>query len=135
MTKPITVRDCMSHPVITLELDMDVLDASRTLIDKSISGAPVVDQQGELVGMLTEKDCFKTVLSAGYHGELGGKVSEYMSTDVETVSPDMNVLDLSELFLRSKYRRFPVMSGNKLTGLIGRRDLLKALFTLSWPSP
>jgi CBS domain-containing protein len=135
MSKPVTIKDFMIHRVITLSPDMDVLDAGKIFIDNGISGAPVIDKQGRLVGIITEKDFFKTILTAGYHGELGGKVSDYMSTNVETVSPDMNVLDLSELFLRSKYRRFPVVTDNKLVGVVGRRDLLKALFTLSWPPP
>ncbi len=124
----------MSSPVITLAPGMNVLDAAKIFIENNISGAPVVDRRGKLAGILTEKDCFKTTLSSGYHDEPGGKVSDYMSTSVETVAPDMNLLDLAESFLHSKYHRYPVVLNNDLVGFISRRDVLKALFNLSWPA-
>ena len=123
----------MSTPAITLTSEMSVLDAARMLIDNDISGAPVVDQYRKLSGILTEKDCLKTTLSSGYHGEPGGKVSDYMSANVETVPPDMSLLDLAESFLNSRYHRFPVVLDDELVGFISRRALLKAMFNLSWP--
>jgi CBS domain-containing protein len=132
--RPTTVRHCMSTPVITLASEMSVLDAARILIENDISGAPVVNRHGKLTGILTEKDCLKTTLSSGYHGEPGGKVSDYMSTSVEIVAPEMNLLDLADSFLQSRFHRFPVVSNDELVGFISRRDLLKAMFSLSWPS-
>ena len=121
----------MTTSIVTLAPDMDILKASQSLVNHGISGAPVVDDLGNLVGMLTERDCFKITLNAGYFEELGGKVSEFMSRDVETVTPEMSVLDLAELFLRTKYRRYPVIQDNRLIGLISRRDTLKAMLDLS----
>lgn len=113
---------------------MDVLDASQFLVDHHISGAPVLDEQGRMVGILTERDCFKTTLSAGYYEELGGRVSEYMSRDIQSVEPDMSILDLAALFLKAPFRRYPVVSEDRLIGLIGRRDVLRALLTLAHSS-
>jgi len=124
----------MTTSIVTVTPDMDILEASRSLVNHGISGAPVVDELGNLVGILTERDCFKITLNAGYFEELGGKVSEFMSRDVETVTPEMSVLDLAELFLRTRYRRYPVVVDNRLVGLISRRDVLKALLDLSWDS-
>ncbi|NIN34812.1 MAG: CBS domain-containing protein [Gammaproteobacteria bacterium] len=121
----------MTTSIVTLAPDMDILKASQLLVNHGISGAPVVDDLGNLVGMLTERDCFKITLNAGYFEELGGKVSEFMSRDVETVAPEMSVLDLAELFLRTKYRRYPVILDNRLIGLISRRDTLKAMLDLT----
>lgn len=132
MNKPITVKDVMTTPVVTLNTDMDLTEASHSLVVNEISGAPVMDEHGELVGILTERDCFKATLNAGYHGELAGKVSEYMTCDVVTVTPDMSVLDLAGLFVKNNFRRYPVTSDNQLIGLISRRDVLDALLTLSW---
>jgi len=81
--------------------------------------------------MLSEQDCMKVALHAGYHGELGGRVSEYMSTDVKTIDADTSILELAELFLKSPYRRFPVMKDNRLVGQISRRDVLRAMGQLS----
>ena len=107
------------------------MDASQFLVDHHISGAPVVDQQGNMVGILTERDCFKTTLSAGYYDELGGCVSEYMTRDVQTVDPEMSILDIAGLFLRAPFKRYPVVSNGMLVGLISRRDVLRALLSLS----
>ena len=85
-----------------------------------------------LVRILTEKDFLKTTLSSGYHGEPGGRVSDYMTADVETVPPDMNLFELIDLFLNSNYHRFPVVLNSELVGFISRRDVLKAMFNLSW---
>ena len=132
MKKPISVKDAMTTSIITFRADMDLIEASHSLVVHEVSGAPVVDAEGLLVGILTERDCFKTTINAGYHGELAGKVSDYMTHDVETVSPDMNLLDLAVLFLKNKFRRYPVVSENRPIGIISRRDVLRALLALSW---
>jgi len=97
------------------------------MIEHRISGAPVVDEHGNLIGLLSEQDCLKVALSAGYHGEYGGRVSEYMTRDVRTVDADTSILEVAKLFLEEKLRRYPVMEGNRLVGQVSRRDVLKAL--------
>jgi CBS domain-containing protein len=103
----------------------------HTLVQHRIAGAPVVDDAGNLVGMLSELDCLKVALQAGYHGSYGGPVSEYMSKDVETVNAEMSIVDLASKFLDSNYRRFPVTDRNRLIGQISRRDVLRALEVLA----
>ena len=129
--KSALVRDYMAGKLVTFKPDTDVLDAIHELIHHRIAGAPVVDDQGELVGMLSELDCMKIALNAGYYGDRGGPVSEFMTPDVETVDADMNIIDLAQRFLHSKFRRFPVMHENRLVGQISRRDVLRALEALS----
>ena len=121
----------MTTSIVKFTTDMDLIEASHSLVVHEISGAPVVDEHGNLVGILTERDCFKTTLNAGYHEELAGKVSEYMTCDVVTVAPDMSVLDLAIIFLKNNFRRYPVISENQLVGLISRRDVLNALLKLT----
>lgn len=120
----------MSTKLITLTPDMDILDASHLFLKHDISGAPVVDDNGKLMGILTVRDCFKTTLNACYYSESCGKVSEYMTTDVETVTPDTSIPDIAELFLNSRYRRFPVMEEGRMVGLISRKDVLRGLHSL-----
>ena len=125
------VRDYMtSHPV-TFKPEMDVLDAVHELVKHRIAGAPVVNDHGEVIGMLSEFDCMKVALDSGYYGDAGGPVSEYMSSTVESVDADMSIVDLAEKFLNTKFRRFPVMTENRLIGQISRRDVLRALATIS----
>lgn len=126
-TKPALVRDYMTGKLVTFSPQTEVLDAIHELVEREIAGAPVVDDHGNLVGMLSELDCLDVVLRAGYHGEPGGPVSEFMTREVETVSADMSIVDLASLFVDSGFRRYPVVKDNRLVGQISRRDVLRAL--------
>ncbi len=131
MSVPSAVKDFMSRPVVSVSPDMDILEAVNVLLEKRISGVPVVDKLGNLVGMLSEKDCMAVVLDAGYHGLGGGTVSEYMHPEVETVDAEASIFDIASRFLRQEYRRYPVVKDNRLVGQISRRDVLRALTVLS----
>ncbi len=99
-------------------------------MEHQLSGAPVVDDRGNLVGVLSIKDCLKVAFSASYHQERGGSVSEFMSAEVETIESDTNIVEAAELFLNARYRRFPVVADGRLVGQISRYDVLKALMDL-----
>lgn len=125
--KSCIVKDYMAKSLVTLKPDTDVLDAIHELVKHRIAGAPVVDDSGNLLGMLSELDCMKIALNAGYHGNWGGPVSDFMSDGVKTVDAEMSIIDLAQLFINSRFRRFPVMQGTRLVGQISRRDVLRAL--------
>lgn len=127
MANPFTVQSWMSTKVVPLAPDMDVIEAIRILVEKRLSGAPVVDKRGNLLGMLSERDCMKVGLSAGYHGEWAGRVEEYMHPDVVTVDAETSILDVARMFIEGRFRRYPVIKGDRLVGVISRRDVLKAL--------
>jgi len=115
--------------LVTFTPDMDVLDAIHLLIEKGISGAPVVDRLGNIVGILSERDCIQVALNAGYYAERGGKVSEFMSRDVKTVDINTSLVDVAKMFVSVPFKRYPVMQENELVGQISRSDILKALQT------
>jgi CBS domain-containing protein len=125
--KSCLVKDYMTRTLTTFKPETDVLDAVHVLVTNRIAGAPVVDNEGNLVGMLSELDCLKVALNASYHGQWGGPVSEFMSDNVQTIDANMNIIDLAQTFLDSRFRRYPVMDGNRLVGQISRRDVLRAL--------
>lgn len=127
MLKSMLVADYMSRRVITLSPDQSVHDAIRVLLEHKISGAPVVDDTGQLKGMFSESDCLKGALEASYHGTEIGAVSEYMTLDLQTVSGQTSILDAAEIFLADHRRRLPVVDDGKLVGQISRRDLLRAM--------
>lgn len=129
--KSCVVKDYMARTLVTFKPDTEVLDAIHELVKHRIAGAPVVDDAGNLLGMLSELDCMKVALDAGYHGNWGGPVSGFMSDGVKTVDADMSIIDLAQLFINSRYRRFPVMQGTRLVGQISRRDVLRALEVLT----
>ena len=129
--KSAKVRDYMSGKLIAFTPDTDIMDAVKILVENRITGAPVVDNHGELVGMLSEFDCLKVVLEAGYHDHPGGPVSELMTRDVQTIDANTSVFDLTQMFLDSGFRRYPVIDNNELVGQISRKDLLRALLDLA----
>jgi CBS domain-containing protein len=126
-----SVKDYMSRTLVTFKPDTHVLDAVHKLVEHRIAGAPVVDDTGNLVGMLSELDCLKVVLQAGYHGDYGGPVSDFMTADIQTVNAEMSIVDLAQKFLDTRLRRFPVTDKNRLVGQISRRDVLRALQALA----
>lgn len=132
MSVSLRVRDYMTTDLVTVLPRTDITQVVQMLIAKDISGVLVVGEAGELLGILTERDCIATASSAGYYDELGGPASEFMSTPVETVTPDDNLIDVAVRMTNSPYRRFPVLDDGKLVGLISRRDVLRALGSGSW---
>lgn len=133
MRKEITVKDYMASNLVTFPPDMSILDAINELVCNKISGACVVDKQGNLAGILSERDCMKAALNAACHGEMEGKVEEFMTRDVKTVQADMSIIELARLFHTERLRRYVVFDEkNRLVGQISRRDVLRALQAL-WP--
>lgn len=130
-TKSCLVKDYMAKTLVTFKPNTNVLDAVHALVEHRIAGAPVVDDEGTIVGMLSEFDCMKVALQAGYHGQYGGPVSDYMSSNVATVNAEMSIVDLAQQFAEIGFRRFPVTDSNRLVGQISRRDVLRALEVLA----
>lgn len=127
MNERISVSDYMATELLVLPPEMEINRAMNLLLDAKISGAPVVDNKGNLVGVLSKKDCLRAALQASYHQELGGSVSDYMSAPVETLSADLDIAQAAERFIASSHRRFPVIRDGRLIGQISRADVLRAL--------
>ena len=127
MSQAVSAKDYMTTDVLTIAPEMDIHAAIKVLVDNKISGAPVVDKNGDLAGILSTRDCLKVAFSASYHKDSGGRVSDYMSEKVETVDAGTDIVEVADLFLKSRYRRFPVTANNRLVGLISRYDVLRAL--------
>lgn len=125
--RDISVREFMIPNPVIFRPDMDLMEAVGMLVDRGISGAPVVDERGNLVGILTEVDFLEAALVAGYQGERGGRVSEYMSREVTVVDVNDNLLDVAMRFVETRHGRCPVVDDNRLVGVIGRREVLRAV--------
>lgn len=123
----ITTKDYMSSKLVTFTPDMEVMTAINQLVKNHLSGAPVVDADGNLIGVLSEKDCLKVAISAGYEGVPGGLVSEYMTHGANSVESDTPMLEVASRFLDSPFKRFPVVDNGRLVGQISRSDVLRAI--------
>ena len=127
----VQVRDYMSTRLVTFRPDMEVMAAINQLVTHGLSGAPVVDAGGKIIGVLSEKDCLNVGLIAAQDTCVAGPVSQFMSTNVVTVAPDMNLTRLASMFLSQPFRRYPVVdAAGKLVGLISRSDVLRAINSL-----
>lgn len=124
----VRVEDYMTRRLITFHPDQTMENVIDILTSKRISGGPVVDDNNNLVGIISEGDCLKEVTRGKYNNTptLSGKVSEHMTSDVQTIDPEMNIFDLAKLFLQRKLRRFPVIKEGKLVGQISQRDVMRA---------
>lgn len=105
----------------------DIITAMRVLLDKHLSGAPVVDATGRMVGVLSQKDCLAIVYNTAYHDDWGGQVEQYMSREVEHIDATSSILEAAEKLLSSNFRRFPVLRDGQLVGQISRHDVMRAL--------
>ena len=125
------IHEFMATNLITFSPETPIETAIDTFLTQKISGAPVVNSEGSLVGILSEKDCMKTLFEASYYNNLGGYVKEYMSTEVTTIDVNETLSNVADSFLNSRFRRFPILEGDKLVGQISRRDVLRAIHHLS----
>jgi CBS domain-containing protein len=124
------VRDYMTTELVTFTPDMEVMAAINQLVKHGIAGAPVVDAQGTLIGMLSERDCLNVGLIAAQDSCVAGPVRQFMSINTVTVDPDTNLTQLASMFLSKSYRRYPVIEDGKLVGQISRSDVLRAINNL-----
>ncbi|MXQ09248.1 CBS domain-containing protein [Alphaproteobacteria bacterium GH1-50] len=104
--------------------------AVAVMVDAKAAAAPVLGDDGRLVGILTQKDCFRPALHASYHREWSGTVGDHMSPEVVTVSVEDEVIRVAELFLKHPHRVFPVLDGARVVGLVHRSDVLAVLTRL-----
>jgi CBS domain-containing protein len=117
----------MKRDLITFRPETNVLAAIRILLKNKISGAPVIDESGWIVGILSEYDCLKPNLISSYHNDIGTLVKDYMSTDVITIKSHISLTEAAQLFIDQGLRRLPVVENKKLIGQISRRDILEAI--------
>lgn len=123
-----TVKQYMDTEVHRLAPSDDILSAVRLLIQKSVTGAVVVDEQGGCVGLLTERDCLRLLTHGGVDADVpSGAVSAYMSAPEHVVPSSANIYFVAGLFLSSTGRRIPVVDDGIVVGVITRKDVLRAI--------
>jgi CBS domain-containing protein len=123
-----TVREFMDKFVETLSPDTDIWDAVDFLMEKRVTGALVADGKGKLVGILTESDCLKLLTLGGPdHEAPKGKVKDFMTSAVETVTPNMDIYYVAGLFLAKNFRRLPVVEDGRIVGAITQFDILRGV--------
>jgi len=139
-------QDVMTTPVITVTPETTVLEVAKLFVEHRISGAPVVDADGTVVGVISEGDLLRRVEigtdggrrtswldfftdsnAQSYVKTHGQRVGDVMSTDVISVDADTGLTEIATLLESRGIKRVPVLSGGKLVGIVSRANLLQAL--------
>lgn len=144
-------RDLMTRDVVTVASDTTVQELARLLLEHKISGLPVVDKEGRIIGIVSEGDLVyqdKKLHMPAFLEILGGvvylenpnrlgqdlmkmtaaKVGDLMTTRVYTVKEDTSVEEIATIMVEKKVNRVPVVDGaGKLVGIVSRQDLIKAM--------
>ncbi|NJB71736.1 putative transcriptional regulator [Saonia flava] len=130
---PILVSDYMTKKLITFRPDQSILEVMESFAKNHISGGPVMDNNGFLVGIISEADCMKQISESRYFNLpiLDKSVETYMTKNVETIPHDMSIFDAAGVFAMHKRRRLPVMKNGILVGQISRKDIVIAALKLS----
>lgn len=125
-----TAREIMTLKLITTRSSVPIFEAIRVLLKERISGMPVVDDQGRMIGMLSELDCLKVVAGGEFYSDdhsEEGIVGDYMTPAGLTVGPDLDIYALAQFFEQEPVRRVPIIDGERLLGQVSRRDVLRAI--------
>ena len=114
----LTARDIMAREIVTVGSDMLVEDAAKLLAYHNISGMPVEDPDGKVVGIVSEADVI---------GHIGAIVSDVMTEDVISVGEEATVEEIATLLATHRIKRVPVMTGGALRGMVSRSDIVRAI--------
>ena len=117
----------MTSRPVSFPADTGLMRAIELLLEHRLSAAPVVDEHGLLVGLLSEGDCLRGMLSGSYYDAIGGSVGAYMATAVESVGPDADIIEVAGRFIDGGRHRLPVVEDGRLLGLVSRHDVLRAI--------
>ena len=116
------IKDIMATDIAVVKTDTSIDEVVRILVDKNITGLPVVDDNNKLLGIITEKDVLRLL---GDCRQDPGVVKEYMSTEVVTFDVNDDLIAVCECLVNGHFRRIPILSDGKLIGIVSRRDIIK----------
>ena len=125
-----SVTKYMTKNLITFRADTEINEVVNTLLEKRITGGPVLNEKGEVVGLIDDKDCLKILVSSAYYNAPVDRdtVANYMSNVMKSITVHDNIVDIANIFLQTPYKRLLVKDDNgKLVGQISRRDILRAI--------
>ena len=133
----VLVKDIMTTNLVLFTVEQSIHEVMNSLIKNKISGGPVVDERGKLIGVISEADCMKEVSDSRYFNMpiLDKSVGHFMTKEVETLPASMTLFDAASRFHETSRRRFPVLDNTKLVGQISRKDIVIAAINLksqSW---
>jgi CBS domain-containing protein len=152
---PMKASDVMTRRIVSVAPDTTVLEAIRLMLENHISGLPVIDAAGNLVGVVTEGDFLRRAetgterkrsrwlellvgpraMAEDYVHAHGRKVEEVMTSDIVTISEDTPLEEVVRIMERRRIKRLPVVRGKTVVGIVSRANLMHALASLGRAAP
>ena len=120
-------KSVMVSNVITVGKDTDIYEAIRTMVEKNITGLPVVNDNMTLAGVITEKDVLKLLYNME---DNAGKVENYMTRETVSFDEEESLIDIAECFIENHFRRVPILRDGKVVGVISRKDIVAYILKL-----
>ena len=121
----LSAQNIMTKEVLVVHPATPLLQAMEILVEKQISGLPVVDDEGNIVGVISEKDFLQLLMSDMITSK--EIVGDYMSADVQFFTPQDSVIKICEFFMNMNVRRVPIVENGKVVGVISRRDIINLI--------
>ena len=128
----LTVSDIMQTRLILFRSEQSIHQVMQTFIKHRISGGPVVDERGALIGIISEADCMKEISDSRYFNMpiLDKSVQHFMTKNVDTIESNISIFDAAAKFSKSSRRRYPVLENGYLVGQISRKDIVIAAINM-----
>lgn len=127
MQEKLHVKNYLNAKFVTLKPEQYIKDVIFVFNKQKVFGAPVMDNLGNMVGILSGSDCIKAAIDGGFDQNSHLTVSDLMTRDVKTVDASYSILFIAKQFMNTPYRFFPVMDDNRVIGVINRSDILRAI--------
>ena len=129
MPQPTTIKDCMHRNPVTINVDANLVEAIEIISEYKLTGLTVTDHQGQAVGILSELDCIKAVLTAIYNegDPERSLVKDVMCSELATCEPGDSIVEVAQAMLETHQRRRPVIENGKLVGQVSSSNILWAL--------
>ena len=117
-----TARDIMKTNVLAVAMEADIYEAIRIMVANNVTGLPVIDREGLLVGIVTEKDVLTLLYNIEDHP---GQVADFMTPDVVAFAQDTDLVAIAESLCKNHFRRVPILDQGKLVGIVSRKDVIR----------
>ena len=132
VNKNILVRDIMKRNLVVFSPNDSIFDVMKKFVKYKISGGPVLNKTGKIVGVISEADCMKEISDSRYFNMpiLDKRVKNFMEKNVDTIKSSTSIFDAASMFHTTSRRRFPVTENQKLVGQISRKDIVIAAINM-----
>ncbi len=126
MTRIKTVKSIMDKKVVYANVNSTLKEVSKLLIDNTLSGMPVIDDKGELVGFVSERDIIKAISVEKFEQK---KAKDIMTKGVISISEDTSCEEASQIFSKYPFRYIPICKNKKIVGIISRKNVIEKLMS------